>query len=697
MTEPVPTDENLKRVRERVMQLAREIEQMSGQDLPAPTYFQEFLTRVVTAVGARAGVVWLIEESGRLGMIAQVNLDQTGLREKPGAMGLNEKLLVEVLQTGEARTLIHGGEAQLPTEHVLVLSALHKEKKCVGVVELFQRPDVPMKAQSGYMQFLEQMCGYGSRFIEGRRRNQGDSADLKNQFWTDFEQFSLRLQRSLVEQEVADAAASDSRALLGCDRVSVAIRKGRSVKVRAVSGQSSVNPRANLITAMNKLARRVIEMGETLVYTGKVEGLAPQIEEPLAAFVQESGSRMVMLVPTFENEAMVRKQGEEADRDRRKKRVNATGCIVIEQIAESEPSPQLEQRAELIADHVGAALWNSRQHGRIFGLGLWKLMGTCMEWFKGRKLMITTAVLAVIAGVTAFMGLVKVDYPVEAEGKLMPVEQYAVFAPMDGLITRDGLRINGDQAVKKGDILIVLENDELEGQIETARISISKQETLLLAKEDEIKAKTLELRRVGAGGEEGTGNAGTIERLGVEKQRITGDKHIAEEQLEQLEKRKEEKLTIRAMADGRIPNFQLRQMLEDRPVRQGDHLFDIMNDKGEWHMELLVEEKRMGHILRARRERLENKESEQLEGRFILATQPADRFDCRLTKVATRSTTDAELGTVFELTAVAKDEQELPEKRIGTEVTVKLYCGKSTVAYWLFGDVVEFVQKYVWL
>jgi hypothetical protein len=61
-------------------------------------------------------------------------------------------------------------------------------------------------------------------------------------------------------------------------------------------------------------------MGETLVYTGKVDGLAPQIEEPLAAFVQESGSRMVMLVPMFENEELVRKQGEEEDRERRKKR-----------------------------------------------------------------------------------------------------------------------------------------------------------------------------------------------------------------------------------------------------------------------------------------------------------------------------------------------------------------------------------------
>lgn len=104
--------------------------------------------------------------------------------------------------------------------------------------------------------------------------------DLKSQFWTDFEQLMLRMQRSLHEQEVADAVASDSRAMLGCDRIAVASRKGRSVQILAVSGQSSVNPRANLIAAMAKLARRVIEMGETLKYTGRIEGLAPQVEEP---------------------------------------------------------------------------------------------------------------------------------------------------------------------------------------------------------------------------------------------------------------------------------------------------------------------------------------------------------------------------------------------------------------------------------
>jgi hypothetical protein len=696
MSEPVPSDENLKKVREKVMQLAREIEQMSGQNLPPQVYFQEFLNRVVAAIGARAGAVWVIEDGGRLGIAAQVNLDQTGLRERPGAMQINEKLILEVLQTGEARTINHDGEARLPTEHVLVLSALHKEKSCVGVVELFQRPDVPERAQSGYMQFLEQMCGYASRFIEGRRRDQGESADLKSQFWTDFEQFTLRIQRSLDEQEVADAAASDGRSLVGADRMSVVIRKGASVRVRAVSGQSSVNPRSNLIVSMARLAQRVIEMGETLLYTGKVDGLPPQIEEPLATFVQESGSRMVMLVPTFENAPMVRRQGEEEERSRRTKRPKATGCIVIEQISESEPSPQLEQRAELLADHIGAALWNGRQHSRIFGISAWKFIGTGLEWFQGRKLAITSAVLLAAAVLIAAGIFVRVDYPVDAEGKLMPVDQTAVFAKWDGEIpkwdgteTGPGLHIDGGDRVVKGQILVIMQNDELDEKIRTAEVEIEKQKSLRTTKERQID----EAKRLGAIENKRDQEA----QYAVELARTQADLRIAEIHLRTLLERRSEKLTIRASRDGLIPNFQLRQLLEDRPVRQGDHLFDIMDDQGKWHMELLVAEKRMGHILRAQSELATQGGAGELRGRFSLATQPDTRFDCRLTRVSTRSTTDTEIGTAFELVAVADEGQQLPEQRIGAEVTVRIYCGKSTLAFRLFGDVVEFLQRYLWL
>ncbi len=697
MSEPIPTEENLRRVREKVMQLAREIEQMSTQNLPPQVYFQEFLNRVVAAIGARAGVVWLIEDAGRLGIAAQVNLDQTGLRERPGALQLNERLILDVLQTGEARTINHDGETRLPTEHVLVLSALHKEKACVGVVELFQRADVPERAQSGYMQFLEQMCGYASRFIEGRRRDQSESVDLKNQFWTDFEQFTLRIQRSLNEQEVADAAASDGRSLVGADRMSIVVRKGASVRVRAVSGQSSVNARSNLVVSMTKLAKRVIEMGETLLYTGKVEGLPPQIEEPLASFVQESGSRMVMLVPTYENTPLVTKQGEEEERKRRTKRPQATGCLVIEQISESEPAPQLEQRAELLADHVGAALWNARQHSRIFGISVWRWIGTGLEWFQGRKLAITSAVLAAVAVIVAAGIFVRVDYPVDADGKLMPVRQTAVFARWDGEIPKwdgkensPGLYVDGGDRVTAGQVLLIMRNDELEEKIRTAEVEIEKQKSLLQIKERQLE----EARRIAA---EDESKRDQVAQVGVEVTRTQADLRIAQIHLQTLMERRDDKLTIRATRDGLVPNFQLRQLLEDRPVRQGDHLFDIMDDQGPWHMELLVAEKRMGHILRARSEREKQGESPELPARFSLATQPDTQFDCQLTRVATRSTTDAEIGTTFELIAVANEGQTLPERRIGAEVTVRVYCGKTTLAFRLFGDVVEFVQKYLWL
>jgi hypothetical protein len=52
---------------------------------------------------------------------------------------------------------------------------------------------------------------------------------------------------------------------------------------------------------------------------------------------------------------------------------------------------------------------------------------------------------------------------------------------------------------------------------------------------------------------------------------------------------------------------------------------------------------------------------------------------------------------VFELNAVANEGQTLPEKRIGAEVTVKIYCGQSTLFYWCFGDVVDTAQKWLWL
>jgi hypothetical protein len=93
--------------------------------------------------------------------------------------------------------------------------------------------------------------------------------------------------------------------LLGCDRLSVAIHKGAKTSIVAISGQDSVNARANLTRAMAQIAERVIELREPLTFSGRIDDLPPQIEKPLADFVQESGSRMVKLLPLIEPEPLI--------------------------------------------------------------------------------------------------------------------------------------------------------------------------------------------------------------------------------------------------------------------------------------------------------------------------------------------------------------------------------------------------------
>ena len=413
------------KTRDRVLQLAREIEELSHADIPAPQFFKQFLDLLVRALGAPAGIIWSLN-SGRLNMVAEIGLAETGFKDNPQAPALNQRLLSEVVSTGEACTHAPDDtEFQLPTPHLNILAALHAKEQSVGVVQILQRPDAPKEARPGFLQFVEQMTGYASRFLE--RQSSGTDQKDSGKFWDDFEQLMLQLQRSLDVGEVTATAVNDGRLLLGCDRVSVAVKRGKKTVIKAVSGEDVVNARSNLIRAMVKLVSKTMAMRERVSYTGKVDNLAPQIEEPLANFIQESGSRMVIAAPLFESDPLISKDDDEGQRRQLLDQRKAIGCLVVEQVAESHPRPGLTDRLDLLVDHLAAALHNAQTHQRLFLLPVWMFLGGCMEWFHGRKLAKTIVIVAVIASIVSSMVYVPWDYRVEGKGRLMPVVQREVF------------------------------------------------------------------------------------------------------------------------------------------------------------------------------------------------------------------------------------------------------------------------------
>lgn len=686
------SNSSVQEVRDRIIQLAREIEEFSRTNVPPKSFFTEFLRRVVGAVGARAGVIWLRNDANRLEQFCEVGLDNTTFTENPNALTVNHKLLTEVISNGQACTY-HPGEtqAELPTEDMLVLAALQQNKEVVGVVEIFQRSDTPAQARPGFLQFVEQMTGYACRYLENQQQAQNESSNAVGTVAAEFEQFILQLHKTLDFKEVATTAANDGRLLVGCDRMSVAVLDGKKTVVRAISGQETVNQRANLVRRMTTLADRVIATNETMEYTGKVEHLAPKVENSLADFIQESGSRMVTVIPVFEPDPLIEKQDERA-RPKEKNR-KAVGGIILEQVAESQPKPGVLDKANLIADHVGSAIYNAKTHHRLFLMPLWRSIGKGLQFLEGRNGL--KAALAVAALVLVIVGMIYVPYPwgypVTAEGRMLPIVEKDVFAPWDGEVT--DILVESGQRVSRDDVLIIMRDKKMEQQRHTAY--------------GELQSKLALMKTISQQQFERLDPSRRTELEGQYKQ--AREESIALEQQVRILDERLESLNIKAPIDGVITTFQIEQLLLNRPVVRGEVLLEIKDDQGKWQLELEVEEKRMGHFFDAQQEAIaalsdaDRADPEKLAAAmklpldFRLATDAEETFDGTVQSVDYRIQTSEEAGSIM-LVYASFDIDELPRKpRIGAEVRAKIRCGTSSFGYWAFGDIVEFLQKYFWL
>lgn len=669
---------NVQEVRDRIIQLAREIEDHSKQNIPPKTFFQEFLKRVVAAVGARAGAVWLRNGANRLELFSELGLASTTFNENPGAMACNQKLLIEVISNGQACTY-HPSETaeELPTDDMLVLAALQQNKEVVGVVEIFQRRDTPPQARPGFLQFVEQMTGYACRFLDRQAAPKVDSQISVPKVAEEFEQFILQLHRSLDVREVAVTTANDGRLLVGCDRLSVAVLDGRKTVIRAVSGQESVNQRANLIRRMTLLADKVVSSGEQMLYTGKVDHLAPQVEKALGDYVQESGSRMVIVIPFFEPDPIVEKQD---DRARPKEKVRKPiGGLIIEQMAESQPKSGVLEKSELIADHVATAVFNAKSYNRIFLMPLWRGIGRCLRFLEGRNGLKALLVLLALIGAGTALVLIPYDYRVEGQGRLMPIVQKDVFAPWDGEVVE--ILVQSGERVKAGQTLLKIRNPDMNQQLTAALGELDSKRALRAS-------LSAEHSRI-PGGSDNEARKTEIEgrywQTAAEIESLEQQIKILTERIAQLD--------VKSPINGLVSTFQIEQLLLNRPVKRGEVLLEVKDDTSGWHLELEVEEKRMGHFVDAQKAA----KKPNLPVEYVLVTDSEKKFQGEVIKVDTRTNSSQESGSVVVVHSSLNVDDLPRDPRIGAEVRAKINCGKKSLGYVLFGDVYEFIQKYLWL
>jgi Barrel-sandwich domain of CusB or HlyD membrane-fusion len=691
MTEETIDPGLLEQTKNQIRKLVAEIADLAESDIQPNEFYVEFLNRSVAAVAATGGAFWMMDGRGGLRLQYQVEFGATGLMDGRVKTAPHDALLGCMLQASQAQivppsAVIEGvPQAFNPTEYALIISPLMVDKQVVGLLEILMDPTRRAAQQKSTLRFVSDLCDLAATYLKNRQMRQMMS---QQRLWNQLEGFTHQIHGSLDLKETAYAVVNDGKRLVACDRLTVALKIGGRTMVEAVSGQEVVEQRSNLVRELTRLCKVVIRSGEDLVYTGNTDGLAPDIRDALEMYVDESGSKVVVVTLLHKPEVL------ETGTETKVKEKVPFGCLVAEQIGDELAPTDMHARTEVVSRHASTALFNSQEHHKIFLKPLFKALGSPWRMLRGRTLAKIGAGLAAVLAVIAAMAFIPCTLTIEGHGSLLPEARQKIYAPVPGIVGE--VRVDHDARVKKGDILAKLDSFEL--QKELKRLIADNQKALSQMSSLEIQSQKLQ------------SSQDNQEQLQVQAQKAEA-RITAKSTKEQIDILNEqiESMTIRSPQDGIITTWEAKKNLLGKPVEIGTELLNIAATDGDWILEVEVPDDDMGPILAAQskldKEIAEGKKKvgTPLRTYFVPMTGPETLYEGYVVRIAPGAEKIAEAAdqyknryvvkvTVSFSDAVRKDylaRNQIDEMRPGAEVRARVDCGRTNLAYYLLRKPIQ--------
>lgn len=668
----------------------------SARSAVAPEqFYRTVLEQSVRALSAVGGAVWLRAAGGALKPTVQIAWPAGGFARDDDARRGHESLLTDVATEGRVVTVVptstqRNAEAGNPTQHALLLGPVRvvvaeapvdrapkrpvpasKREAAVtpAIIELLLRPDASPAMYAGCEQFLTAVCELAAdyhAFGELRRLRHDD--DCRNQLLD----LGRAVHRQLYLSETAYAVANEGRRVLGCDRLSVLVSRGRRCRLLATSGVSRVERRSGAARRLEQLAELVRRTDEAAYYAdGQSDGLPP-VAESLELHAEESHARQIAAVPLAPPSNAAEDEPQNLiERTGSGRRTQPLFVLVAEQFDAREGQLDRDRFME-VAEVCTTALYNALEFDRLPLAWLLRPLGVVKQQLTAhlpRSLFILTALAAAVAALV----LVPADFNIEAPGTLQPIERRDVFAPRSGLVDKVLVAhgadvVPGQPLVRMRDPSLELELKRADGELETAQRQL-----------DAVRA-TRTNRAVR------DANPTDAYRLSAEERELQQQIANLRRELELLS-RERDQLVVASPIAGRVITWDVSNRLMARPVERGEVLVTVADLSAKWQLELDVPDDRIGYVLAAQKE-LEP----ELPVRFRLSSDDREQHTGHIGEVCQTANIDAGKGTSPSPTVVIKvalDELELSdagrrELRPGVSARAQIECGRRPIGYvWL--------------
>jgi len=695
------SSQDLEQERRRIALRLEEMAKLSESNVPPGAYYGELLKRLLESLAAPAGAIWVRTAQGHLQMQYQINLKEIGLDENEEARNTHQELLRQAIAQPRAfhlppRSGIGIREegkpvAGNPTNHVLLIAPILVNQQPAGLIEIWQTPNRPPQAITGYLQYMTLMAELASRY----QRNQlMGHLTGQQQVWTQLEGFARQVHNSLHPTEVAYVVANEGRRLVECDRVSVAIRHyGTKARIEAVSGADVVETRSNLVRLMRTLCERVLAWGEKLVFNGtRDDSLPPKVLAALDAYLTESNSKLLVVQPL---------------RDERESEKRPPRSALLMECFEPPAEPQqLIARLDVVARHSTPALYNAVEHRRIPGRMLWMPLAKVQEGIGGKTKAISAIAVALLSLLGAAFYFVPYELKMETNGKLVPWARRAIYPPTAGTIKE--FKVEPGDVVLPDRELAIMHSTELGQKLSTLFVAFdnANEERLLaetnalssnLPRKDQIDYLTravLQKKTADAKKKE-------YDEFATHNQASRDPSKWGEFELRAPLFTNEEKQRV-SRQEWTVLNGNFKDEWTNRPARPSDGVLRLGAKDGPWEIEMHIPQKHISQVLRA----YERNGGQALDVDFLLRSDPMRHYRGKLPrhKIASEAVPNRDEKDESEpevLAFVSIDDPSIdPAYRLsrealtsGTEIHAKVRCGKQRLGYALFYGVWEFVYE----
>jgi multidrug efflux pump subunit AcrA (membrane-fusion protein) len=643
--------------------LLKEVAQLAKSHLPKHEFYAQLLHRTTLMIAAVRGAVWLIHSDGRLALECQTRpadgADIDGRHDD-----FRRRMLDEVIRRGEAAMIppatsaATGQEAINPTGFLLLAAPIKLDTDVVGILEVVQRPISDPAIQRGNLQLVTAVSELAATFHTTR-----ELRELRrlNAFAGQVERFAHRIHASSDLLGIAYEVVNEGRRLVGCDRLSVALKRGKKYELLAISGSQYIERRSNVVRHLQELIRVTLANGEPFWHGADSAVTLPEAEELLQSYLDEAHVRTLAITP-------LRIPSESNEQ----RETPVLGALVAERF-DAVSDELMAQRAARVAAHSASALRHALE---LKGIPLASVLRVLSRSARlatagrpGRK---AAAVAAGILVLSVLMSI-PVGFKVEGQGELQPREQRDVFAPMDGEIRR--LFVESGSRVSPGTVLAVLDSPQLDLEFQRVQGELETVQKRLLAVESARVQSSTSMRRSDSQSSRLTGDQEELRQL----------RDGYQQQLELL-RHERERLTIKSPIDGHVLTWNVSQLLDARPVQRGQVLMTVADVDGPWLIELEVPNDQIDHLLQA-----QAKADSPLDTSFFLLSSPGTVYSGTVEKVSKSVDTENSKGDTVRV-VIRIDRDQIASLRPGAAVLAKVHCGRRSIAYVWLHDLVEVVR-----